>query len=506
MISSALLKKIWKLSWPAILTNVMQTSITIIDTYMIGQLGPTDIAAVGMSNTIRLLVLISMLSVTGGAMSLMAQAKGGRDPKRMSLVTRQSIVSALILSVGIAAIGIILTRPLLILMSGEDGEVVALGAQYLYVIFLGTPFVTLNFTANRLMQGAGDMRTPMYHMVLLLIMNVFFNYVFIYGWGSIPAFGIVGAAIGTILARSLLSILQLWLFYSGNNVVKILSGTWKPQLIMVKDILSIGVPSGIQGMFRHGANIVLMGVISATSLGIYGAAALAICTQIEAVVTQTAVGLNVAASALVGQALGRWQPDEAYRNGTVMVVIGCISMAILIIPILIFSEELVLLFDPSANSAILAGSLSYLATNTLFLPVSGFGILLSGALRGSGDTMPAMRSAIIGRNITALSCAYLLAFPLGMDYWGVWIGVIIGRVVDSIYMWVVWKRRHWQEVALKKSEIYRAHLYKLSPSALKQFLNEIRGPQMAIAGTIEMVDDDRVTYERVHERVVHEFR
>ena len=323
--------------------------------------------------------------------------------------------------------------------------------------------------------------------------------------GSIPAFGIVGAAIGTILARSVLAGIQLWLFYSGNNVVKILAGTWKPQLIMIKDILSIGVPSGIQGVFRHGANIVLMGVISATSLGIYGAAALAICTQIEAVVAQTAVGLNVAASALVGQALGRWQPEEAYRNGTIMVIIGCVSMVILIIPILIFSKELVLLFDPSANSAILAGALSYLSTNTLFLPVSGLGILLSGTLRGSGDTMPAMRSAIIGRNLVALSCAYLLAFPLGMDYWGVWIGVIIGRFVDSIYMWVVWKRKNWQMVALKKSEIYRAHLYKLSPTALKDYLKDVRQPQMAIAGTVEMVGDHRVTYERKDSAVVHEF-
>ena len=100
-----LLKYIWRLSIPVLLTNLLLTSVTVIDTYMVGRLGPLAIAAVGMGNTLRLMLLIAVLSVSGGAMSLIAQAKGARDETRMSLVTRQGIVSGLLLSIFLAALG-----------------------------------------------------------------------------------------------------------------------------------------------------------------------------------------------------------------------------------------------------------------------------------------------------------------------------------------------------------------------------------------------------------------
>jgi Na+-driven multidrug efflux pump len=112
MVSKAFLKSVWRLAFPVILTNLLQASMTVIDTIMIGRLGPEALAAVGMGNMIRLLVLISILSISGGAMSLMAQAWGGRDPQRMSFVTRQSLISGLLLSFVIAIIGLLVARPL----------------------------------------------------------------------------------------------------------------------------------------------------------------------------------------------------------------------------------------------------------------------------------------------------------------------------------------------------------------------------------------------------------
>ena len=156
-----LLKYIWRLSIPVLLTNLLQTSVTVIDTYMVGRLGPLAIAAVGMGNTLRLMLLIAVLSVSGGAMSLIAQAKGARDETRMSLVTRQGIVSGLLLSVFLAVLGFAVAPWLLSAMEngGQEG-VIELSYQYLTIIFIGTPFLTLNIIMDRLMQGAGDTFTP----------------------------------------------------------------------------------------------------------------------------------------------------------------------------------------------------------------------------------------------------------------------------------------------------------------------------------------------------------
>jgi len=500
MVSKTLLKNIWLLATPVILTNLIQASMTIVDTIMIGRLGPEALAAVGMGNMIRLLVLISILSVTGGAMSLMAQATGARDPKRMSLVTRQSLISGLFLSGIVATVGIWVSRPLLTFMdSGGDSSVVQMGTSYLHIIFLSTPFIVINFTTNRLMQGAGDTKTPFYLSILLLALNIGLNFIFIFGWGIIPAYGLIGAAIGTLISRAILAIISIIIFYSGKNVVKILSGSWRPDRQLIKDILSIGIPSGVQGVFRHGSNVIIMSLVTATSLGTYGAAALAICTQLESVVGYMAVGLNVAATAMVGSELGKWQVKEAYHKGNVLLFLGLVMMSILVIPLLLFAEELLLLFDPAATDTIIRGGLSYLYTNTYFLPISAFGILLTGALRGAGDTKPAMISSIIGRNITAIILAYIFAFPMGMDFMGVWYGIIIGRFVDAIYLWVVWRSQKWKYVALKKTAIYRKHLHRLSVATLQSFLSEYRSPQMLQPSTIEIVRDSSVVYKRPHE-------
>lgn len=197
----SLIKQIWKLALPVMLTNLLQSLLSVIDIFMVGRLGPIPIAAAGMSNTIRMLVLVLMLSVAAGAMSLVAQAKGARDPQRMSDVTRQAISSGLILAIVLGIGGILLANPLLTLAnSGGDPEAVELGTAYLQILFLGTPFLVLNIVINRLMQGAGDTLTPLLITAGMNFLNVGLNYTLMFGLGPIPAFGLSGAAMGTVTA------------------------------------------------------------------------------------------------------------------------------------------------------------------------------------------------------------------------------------------------------------------------------------------------------------------
>ena len=180
-------------------------------------------------------------------------------------------------------------------------------------------------------------------------------------------------------------------------------------------------------------------------------------------------------------------------------------MVILVIPMIIWSEELILLFDPSANADILKGGVSYLHSNTIFLPVSAFAILLTGALRGAGDTKPPMISTIIGRNLITISLAYLFVYQFDLDYMGVWYAIILGRFVDAIYLWTVWRAKNWRLVALKKTEIYRTHLKDLSRDKIIEFLNKFRTPQMAMSKTTEVVTSKGVKYIRPEKTIEVQF-
>ena len=479
------------------LSNLLQASISVVDTLMIGRLGPLPIAAVGMGNTLRFFLLITVLSVSGGAMSLAAQSRGSRDKERLSFVTRQGILSGLLLSVLLGALGIILAYPILsVLNQGGEIEAVHLGTDYVQVLFWGAPFLVLNIICNRIIQGAGDMITPLILTFVMLLLNILFNYIFIFGWGMIPAYGIVGAAIGTVLARGLLVLFTLWLFHSGKNVVHLLPGSWKPDRLMIQDILAIGVPSGIQGIFRHASNLFLIGLATATTLGTYGAAVLAIGVQVEQLIVQPVVGINVAATSLVGQDLGRWQPDAAYQKGILFSVLGIGFMAVCIVPILLFPAETIRLFDPSLHPRVLEGGISYFYLTLWALPLSAIGIIMTGAMRGAGDTQPAMYSAIINRSLLQLGVGWLLAFPLGMQYAGIWLGLSAGRIIDSFFLAIFWYRRNWKWVALRKTPIFRAHLAQLPKEELLRFLDQVRGPTMGVAGTQEVLRKNEVAYVR----------
>ena len=91
-----------RLAWPVILTNLLQTLVSIVDTLMVGRLGPIAIAAVGMGNAFRLLVLVGLLAVSAGGMSLISQARGARDPVRMAVVVRQAFISGILISIPLA--------------------------------------------------------------------------------------------------------------------------------------------------------------------------------------------------------------------------------------------------------------------------------------------------------------------------------------------------------------------------------------------------------------------
>lgn len=486
---------VWRLALPVILTNLLQTLVDVVDIFMVGRLGPISIAAVGMSSAIRMLVLVMLISVAAGAMSLIAQAKGGRDPQRMSFVTRQAISSGVLLSLVLTLMGYLLARPLLMLVnSGGEPEAVELGTQYLQIIFLGTPFLVLNIVLNRLMQGAGDTVTPLILTGSLNVVNIFFNYVLMFGVGPVPAFGVAGAAMGTVFARALGVVIVLIIIYSGKNVVKILPGSYLPDWRMVGDILTIGVPSGVQGVFRNGSRLLVIGLVTSTEVGTFGAAALAIGFQVEALVFMPGLALNVAATSLVGQALGSWQVREARLRGNTAIAVGFVVMVVLATPIVLFAEQIIQLFDPSAHPILLETGTSYIYINTVVLPLSAVAMVANGALRGGGDSMPGLISTVFARTVIAVGFAWLLAFPLGMGSIGVWIGLAIGIVAEAIYMGIRWRGDTWIQVALRKTDLYRQHLHQLAPEVQAQYLREVRTPLMALPAAREQVNGQGVTY------------
>ena len=497
-----IMNQVWRLSFPVILTFLLQSLVNLVDVFMAGRLGPVQIAAVGMATTLRLLVFVGILSVTAGAMSLAAQAKGARDPAHLSFVAKQSLLLTTLLALALSVLGYFAAEPLLtFLNSGNNPLAVTLGTSYLQILFIGTVFLTGNLAVNSLMQGAGDTVTPLYLSGATNLLNIVFSYLLIFGPGPLPALGLDGAALGTVAARALAVGAGLYLFYSGKNVVKILPGSYLPDLTMFRDILAIGIPSGLQGVARNAAQLFVMRIVTSTAAGTYGAAALAIGLQVESFSFMPGIAISVAATSLVGQSLGAWQLGDAKLRGNLALLLGAVVMTSIAIPLLIFAPQLVMLFEPSAHPTVVSAGASYIRINALAQPVLAIAMVINGALRGAGDTRPGLVGTIIGRWLVVVPLAYLLALVLDFGVQGVWWALVAGTSVQALYILLRWRSRVWVEVALYKTKLYRNFLQPLPKEVQQRYLEEVRAPLMARADATEHVNADGVVYRLEHQEV-----
>lgn len=488
-------KLVWRLALPIIFTNLLMTLVHVVDLFMVGRLGPIEIAAVGMSVAIRMLVNTFILAVVTGSMTLAAQAKGARDPQRLSDVTRQSLSLAVLVSLVLSIVGYVSAEPLLRFLNGAgDPLAVELGTGYLQLLFLGTFFLVGTFLTNSIMQGAGDTVTPLYITGGVNVLNIALNYLFIFGPGPLPAFGVIGAAMATLLSRVVGMIVSLVVIYSGRSVITILPGSYLPNWRTYWDILSIGLPAGIQSVLRQSNQLMVMRIVTATAAGTYGAAALAIGMQVMSLAFMPGYAIHVAATSLVGQALGAWQTEDARLRGNVAIVLGVLVMSAITVPLVIFAPQLIRLFDPSAHPTVVSAGTSYLRINAVAQPLLAIGMVADGALRGAGDTKPSLFATMIGGWLVAIPLAYLLALPLNLGVQSIWYALVLGTLAGASYLYLRWRNLRWVAVALHRTALYRRHLRHLSLEQQTRFLSEIRTPMMALPQAVEQIDDHGISY------------
>lgn len=484
-----------QLAFPVIIANLLQSLVNVADIFLAGRLGPIEIAAVGMGSSVRMLVLVGILAVTAGSMSLAAQARGAGDDRELSDVARQSLALAVLLSIVLGVVGFFAAEPILrFLNSGGDPRAVELGAVYLKILFVATPFLALNFTVNSLLQGAGDTVTPLYLSAGMNVLNVILSYLLMFGPGPLPALGVAGAALGTGLARAAASTAGIAFFYSGRKPIRMLGGSFWPQADMFRQILSIGLPSGLQGIARNGAQVLVLRIVTSTAAGTYGASALAIGLQIESLAFMPGLAVSVAATSLVGQSLGAWQISEARARGNAALALGALLMSGIGAVLFVFAPQLVRLFDPTAHPTVVDAGTSYLRINALSQPILAVAMIRNGALRGAGDTRPGLIGTIVGRLLIVVPLAWLLAFPVGLGVDGVWWALFAGTSIQAAWVALRWINGKWVNVALRRSRLYRLHLRFLPEQKQRQYLDEVKGPLLANHGSREQVESDRVIY------------
>ena len=416
---SELTRVIWALAWPVILTFLLESLVGLIDMLMVGRLGATAVAAVGVGTQILSGVSVAMTAVGTGTLALVARHIGARERHAAQRVLGQSIVAALALSV-VAVVPVILFARQAVGLFGVDPQVVEQGTGFVRLVMFSIPQSAVLFVVGSALRGAGDTRTPLFIGATVNVINVIGNYVFIFGKLGVPALGVRGSALATTTAFSIATAGALLLLARGRLVLGLSGRDVRPEMDTIRRVLRIGYPTaGEQVLMQIGF---LLYLVFAARYGTSAVAAYFIGVRILALSFLPGYGFAAAAAALVGQNLGANNAALAERSGWESNRLAVYLMSACGVLIFLAARRVAALFVDDAS--VVADAVAFIRALAAAQPFMAIDFTIGGALRGAGDTRFPLVAVFVGFYGCRLGMAYLAAFVLHLSLPWVWSALI----------------------------------------------------------------------------------
>jgi putative MATE family efflux protein len=442
--NNSILKSLLKLSVPIVLANILHTAYQTTDTFWVGRLGPEAVAAVTMSFPVFFLLLALGDGLPIAGTVLVAQYKGKKDTKKINYVAAQTFLMTFIVSAILTIIGYFLAPKALGLINMSP-EVMVLAISYLKTILLGTVFLFAFFVFQSLMRGIGKPIIPMLIVLGTVIINLFLDPILINGWGSIPAYGVTGAAIATVFTEGLAAIIGLVILFNGKYGITLRRQDFKPDFKFIKKLFKLGFPVSIEQSTR-GFGMIIMAYLVA-GFGTITTAAYGIGGRVWALAIIPAFGFSMATSTLVGQKIGAKRIKEAEKVSK----IGTITIFWILTLggglVFLIAPHLAKIFVPN-DPEVIASAVSFIRIMAFSFGFMGIHITLSGTLRGAGSTVPPMILSIISLWLFRIPVAHFLSQFTSLGEKGIWISIPIASIFGALITYLWYRKGYWKNKRL----------------------------------------------------------
>ncbi len=431
---SELRKQALRLALPAAGEQFLGVLVGTINTILVGHLGASSLAAVGLSSTIIGLAGTFFSAVSIGATALIAQAIGANDRSLANRTLEQAMLVAIALGMGVLALLLLLARPSMILMGAQD-EALGMGVTYITCLAFVQPLNALLMVGNASLRGSGDTRTPMMVMGGVNLLNLIVSYTLIRGLGPIRPLGVLGAGLGAAVATAAgcFTVINLLLRGQGNLMLVRLFG--RPRRDLLKRLLDISLPAGGESLLMSLAFTTYARSIA--SLGTVPYAAYLIAQRVESLSSMPGSGFAVAATTLSGQSLGAGNPTRA-RQSVLRTIEIAVSFALpLTCVALIFPRFMLGIF--TNDQEVIAQGIAPLRIVALAFPVMSTAFSLAGGLRGAGDTRTTMIVTGIGAWLVRVPLAILSVTSLRLGLPGVQSSMVLDWTTRMLLL--IWRFR-----------------------------------------------------------------
>lgn len=441
--SGSINRAIFLLSVPMILEMVMESLFAVVDVFFVARIGTEAVATVGLTESVLTLVYALAIGMSTGATALVARRVGENNPREAGHAIGQVILVSLVAAVLLGLPGFLFADDILRLMGGSE-RLIANGVGFTRMIFLSSPAIMLLYTLSGCLRGAGMASAAMRSLWIANGVNIVLCPVLIFGWGPFPELGVMGSAIATTTGRSLGVLYQLFALTRQNKIVQVMTADLTPNLSVIRNLLGIAAGGTAQFLIGSASWVFLTRLVS--TFGSDAVAGYTIAIRILIFTILPSWGLANAAATLVGQNLGAGQPDRAETSAWRAAVGNMVFLVLVGIGFYIFASEIVGIFNK--EPAVVATAVQCLKIFCLGYVAFAYGMVLTQALNGAGDTKTPTLINILCFWVVEIPLAYILAQQLNWGPEGVFWSVAFSETLLAVLAILIFRRGRWKTVAV----------------------------------------------------------
>jgi MATE family multidrug resistance protein len=433
------------LAYPVILGMLGHTLIGIVDNFMVGNLGSTELAAVSLGNSFIFIGMSLGIGFSTAITPLIAEADAENDDKKIRTTFHHGLLLSTILGIAIFIL-IVLAKPIMRLMNQPEA-VVDLAAPYIdWVAFSLIPVIIFQ-GYKQFADGLSQTKYSMYAIYLANVVHIFFNYVLIYGVWGFPKLGILGAALGTVISRIMMVIFMHYILRKNDAFKRYFKNFSFKEIrkSILKKIINLGLPSAMQMLFE--VTLFTAAIWLSGSLGKNSQAAKQIALTLASSTFMVAMGFSVAAMIRVSHSKGMRDYKQLITVARSIFLLAIMVEIFFGLVFVIFHNYLPHLFlnmtDASQqldNTEIIFIASKLLLVAAVFQISDGIQVVVLGALRGMQDVKIPMYITFVAYWIVGFPISYFLGKHTDLGATGIWIGLLAGLTAAALFLYIRFAR------------------------------------------------------------------
>lgn len=441
--SGSIKKAIFMLSIPMILEMLMESIFALVDIAYVSQVSVNAVATIGLTESVVTLVYALAIGLSMAATAVVARRVGEEDIAGANMAAMQAIFLGILISIVVGVLGFLFHKEILGLM-GAAPDLIAEGSGYTKWLLGGNITIVLLFLINAIFRGAGDASIAMWTLVLSNGLNIVLDPFFIFGWGPFPELGVMGAAVATNIGRGTAVLFQLGILFFGWGKIKLRFKELQLQIGVMLNLIKVSLGGIAQFLIGTSSWVFLMRIMS--EFGSEVLAGYTIAIRVIMFTLMPSWGMSNAAATLVGQNLGANKPKRAETSVWKTGKYNAVFMGLVSVVYLLFAQQIVGLFN--ATPIVVKSGALCLQVIALGYVFYAYGMVVTQAFNGSGDTRTPTRLNLIAFWLFQLPLAYVLAFVFKMDELGVFVAITAAQVLLAVLSIVWFKKGRWKTISV----------------------------------------------------------